>query len=292
LSGGFSFFTTSAKNMFDAVNLGAPSLAGGLDAVPVDTVPLKGFTGNMAYAGRTGLEIWHHMFRMTDGQTYIDNFTSWNNHMIGIEFHYASRVTVRNSTLIGNVAMPTGDGIYNNSFTSDMTYENLHAAGFRTGIVMPVRGRTVVMGGYYSAIDALYIEKGYDARRTVDILGNITFATLTPSQLQGQQQHKVYMSMNVNFANQANTDFDSFFTADQIYFRPVGSPMYRLYFYNQLRGVAPFSDAAVGFVPSEYLYLKNWELLQNYGKVFGGEMITNFDATEVAGIYGMVRQLN
>ncbi len=75
---GFIFFTASSKNLFDAVNLANPSLAKGHDAVPVGSVPLSQVKGNVAFNSGFGLEVWFHMTRMPEGETIIEDFTSWN----------------------------------------------------------------------------------------------------------------------------------------------------------------------------------------------------------------------
>jgi hypothetical protein len=290
-SGGFAYFTSSAKNLFDAVNLSDPALAGGKEAVPVDSVPLKGFSGNTAYAGRVGLEIWHSMFRMTDGQSYIDNFTSWNTAVSGIETFYSGRITVRNSTLIGNLSSPSGVGVFTNHFTQDITFQNLRAIGLSVGIIAPVRGATIVDGGYFAAVQGVYIEKGYDTRRVVDIRGAVTFAALSPAQLMGRRQYSVYLSLDVDYTDRALASPDSLFTAETILLRPTGSPVYRLYYFLQFKGVTPFTPAATAALPAGFVNLKNWQLQLLHGKVFGGEMVTNYDSFGLPTVYGMVRKI-
>lgn len=289
--GGFVYFTTSARNKFDAVNLSDPELAGGHETMPIDTVPMKQFSGNTAYGGRAGLEVWHHMSRLNDGQSYVDDFTSWNNHMAGIEFHYSGQVTIRNSTLVGSLTNPTGTAVATNRFTDDITIEHLHAAGFQIGILAPVRGSTIVYGGYFVAVQGIYIEKGYDARRYVDVSGPVTFAPLSASQLAGRTQYSMYMSMNVDFAEQAVQNPESFFARDVIFYRVDGEPAYELFYFNQMRGVAPFTAAAAGSVPANYLGLKNWQLQQTFGKMFNGAMVANFDSFERPGFYGLLQNL-
>ena len=289
---GFTFFTSSYKNQFDAVNLDDPSMAAGHEAVPVGVVPLKQFSGNTAYAGRVGVDFWHHMSRMNDGQTYIDDFTSWNNQVAGIEAHYTGRLTIRNATLIGDLANPTGTAFVSNRFTHDITFENLHAAGFEVGIMAPVRGATVVSGGYIAAIQAVYVEKGHDARRTVDIGGGVIFASLNASQLQGRRQYTVYMSTHIDYEVQWMSDPDSFFHPDVVTLRLNGQTAFRLYSHNQLRWTTPFNYSASGVVPDEYVNRRNSYFQDTGGKLFGGQIFTVGDFYERGNIFGIMTPLS
>ena len=289
LGAGFSYFTTSTKTKFDAINLDDPSLAGGQEAVPVDGIPLALFDGNTAYAAKSGVEVWHSQRNMTGDYSVIDNFTSWNTRMAGVEAHYSAWIEVRNATLIGNLTDFTGNGVTTNKFVHDMRFTNVTAVGWLVGIDAPVRRSTVINGGYFAAVQGVYVDKGYDEIRSITVTG-ATFSTLTPAQLQGRVQYDLYAagSYDVNdfFGDRVSILFD----ADDILFAPVGLPAVKVYFGSQLRTAVPFpSSQFSGLVPSEYLNKTNAQLTTEFGVAFNGESLDPATVLSMSRIYGYAR---
>jgi DNA polymerase III psi subunit len=286
----FFYFTQSTKVQFDAVNLTDPSLAGGRPFVPVGSVPLKRFEGNTAAAAKIGLEIWHHMTFMPDGVTAINDFTSWNSRISGMELHYVGRALVINPKLLGD-ELYTQTGIVTNRLTHDVTILRPYIAGFNIGIDMPVRRNTILYGGYIAAVQALFIEKGHDTLRTVSILGSINFARLTPSQLQGRVQQSIVLSGEYSFKYPFFQDrrVDSLLSQDRILVNFPGYFAGRLYYHEQTPFYMPFPAAtSTGYVPAEYLNKTNSQLASELGISFGGGLLPA-GLTTIAGVSGLVK---
>src|SRR5690606_35899662 len=119
----------SAKTLLMAEHLADPSVAAGNVAIPVGAAPLRKFSGNIAFAARVGLEIWHHQGLTTDGQSLIENFTAWNITDVGIDLHYSGRIAIRNSKLLGFYEFANGYGVMNNTLVHDLTLINNYIAG-------------------------------------------------------------------------------------------------------------------------------------------------------------------
>jgi len=289
---GFVYFTASSKALFDAVNLDDPSMAGKQKAVPVGSVPWKKFADNVSMASQIGLDVWFHQFNMTDGESVIDGFASWNSIHSGITLRYAGNITITNAKLIGNLEEFNGTGVATNSFVHDVTINNLTAIGFEIGVDVPVRRATVVNGAMIAAVQAFQIEKGYDTIRSVAILGQITISNPSALQLRGRTHWKVYLYERFDFQNSIGRRLDSYTSADQISWAPYGIAVKELYFHEQASWFTPFPTAtAAGYMPAGYLNLNNFQLSRDYGVAFGGQ-IAPADAISVAGIRGYVGPLD
>jgi hypothetical protein len=173
-----------------------------------------------------------------------------------------------------------------NSFTHDVTINNLTAIGFEVGVDVPVRRATVINGAMIAAVRAFQIEKGFDSIRNVAILGYVSISTPTALQLRGRTHWKVYLYERFDFQGSTGRRFDSYISADQIVWAPYGSAVQELYFNEQASWFAPFPAAtAAGHVPNDYLNLNNFQLSRDYGVAFGGQILPA-DAVAVAGIRG------
>lgn len=267
---GFVIYDASKVVLFDAVNLENPDLAGGQEAVPVGSVPIKNFYGNVAYTAPVALQVWRHMFGMTDGEGVIDSFFSWNTKG-GIDIRYSSHLRIRNATLVGNLTDFTGVGI-GTITTHDVVFENVRIEGFDSGIIVPTRRSAEIIGGYFRVVRGLVIEKGHDDIRAVSIISP-EFASLTTQQLSGRIQHDIYMSALKNFAN-VTTGQIEYFTEDRInYTTKVGNTV-RLFYAEQQPGFVPFlSSAAQGYVPSQYLNLTNQQLMNTFGLAISNRLV-------------------
>jgi hypothetical protein len=272
---GFVYFTSSGKVLFDAANLDDPTLAAGKITTPVGMVPLKASVGNTAYASKTGMEIWFHQTSMTDGESVIDQFTSWNSVIAGIDVWYSGHVTVRDALLINQDFK--GTGISSNSVTHDLAVVNCNILGFEIGIDAPVRRSTAIWGGYISAVTGVFIEKGHDSIRSVDIGGPITFAPLTSSQLLGRTQYRVFLSGEMNPEEFNMRKVESLVSSDRIRYAPAGSAPLALYYVEQYPYYIPFRSGAVaGYVPDEYLGKTNMQLKHDFGVMFGGRLTPTY----------------
>jgi hypothetical protein len=264
---GFAYFTSSSKSLFDAVNLDDPSLAAGLKAVPVGTVPLKRFAGNVSMTSRSGLEVWNHQMFMTDGESIIDNFVTWGTRNTGIELHYVGQLTIRNPLIVGELAAYYGVGIFSNHKTHDITIQNPRITGFEQGIVAPPRRANVITGGWISALQGIYVNGANDTVRTLHIDGT-QFLPATSAQLGGRQQQSIYLDGRVSFVERR---LAAMVAMDHITYVDAAGRGAVLHFLEQGGGQIPFlAGVADGYVPDAYIGRPNWELEQDYGIQLAG----------------------
>jgi len=283
----FNFFTTSSEVKFLAENIEDATLAAGRDLVPVGTVPLRRVDGNTAFASRSGLETWFHLTHMNDGQSYIDNFTSWNTNR-GIHNPYTGRTTIRNATIIGRTdgrGLQGGTAISRNNVTNQMTYEDVHIDGWRTGISVPVNRSTVISDGYFAAETAIHIATTHDTIRTVDIEGAPEFATLTEQQLRGHDQWDIFMDGEISLKNR---DVETYFSPDIVRLGTVRFNNHQVYYDRQAADFVPFTlETSPDWVPDELIGLTNTQLWEQYGIAPGGTVAPQ-DAVRVDRINGLV----
>ena len=282
-----NIFTTSSEAKFLAENLEDPAMAAGRDEVPVGTVPLRRVDGNITFASRSGLETWFHLTHMNDGQSFIDNHVSWNTSR-GIHNPYTGRTTIRNATIVGRTdgrGLHGGTAISRNNVTNQMTYENVHIDGWRTGISVPVNRSTVIRDGYFAAETAIYIATTHDTIRTVDIDGDPEFATLTDQQLRGDEQWDIFMDGAIDLENR---DLETYFSPDIVRLGTVRFNNHQVYYDKQAADFVPFTlETSPDWVPDELLGLTNTELWNQYGIAPGGTVAPE-DAIRIDRINGLV----
>ncbi|WP_428305276.1 G8 domain-containing protein [Lacipirellula sp.] len=286
LGAAFAYFTTSTKALLDADALADPALAAGNNAIPVGAAPIREFSGNVAFAARTGLEIWHLQGQMTDGVSLIDDFAAWNITEVGIDLHYTGHVTVRNSKLSSFYEYAFGYGVQSNSMVHDLVLVDNSIIGFAVGVEAPVRRSTAIIGGYIQAVQGVFVEKGHDTNRSVYISG-VTFGTLSASRLQGRTQQFVTMSGKYDFNDFLLRRLSSLYDGDSVTLVNNGQDL-NLYYEEQLPNFVPFpSSLAAGQVPTAYLNKTNAQLYAEFGISFAGEVVAN--AFRTVGINGLVR---
>ena len=280
----FNFFTTSSEAKFDTANMADPSLAAGRDKVPVGMVPLRKVDGNIAFGSRSGLETWFHQTNSNAGQSYIDNFTTWNVGR-GVFNPYTGRTTIRNATVIGNQDRPRGTAFGRNNVTNQMTYENVEALGWQVGIDVPVNRTTVIENGTFEAVQAIRISTAHDTLREVDIIGNPEFVTLSDSQLRGREQFDIFMNGN---ASMKNRDIETYFTPDIVRLGTVRFNDHQVYYHKQAADYVPFTEEnAPEWLPAELIGKTNTELWTEFGLAPAGTIAPE-DAVEVGRINGLV----
>ena len=282
---GFVFFTSSSMVRIDAEHVD-PSLTGGRDSVPVGVVPLKGVSGDVAFANRrNGLETWFHMTNMNDGQSVIEGFQAWNNGGSGMHTPYTGRTTISNAVLVGNQDRPRGTAISRNKVTNQMTYDNVTVDGWEVGIDVPVRRTSVINDGTFNAVRAIEIHSARDDLREVDINGDIDFRTLTDTQLRGREQFDIFMEGGIpsNFR-----DLEVLFTPDIVRIGTVHINGKQIYYDKQAANYVPFAaDNSPEWVPAELVGKTNAQLWSQYGIAPAGA-VAPADAVEMDRINGLV----
>ncbi len=282
----FIFFTASSKAEFSAANLDDPSLAAGRTSVPVGTVPLKRVSGNTAFASGAGLETWFHLTHMNDGQSFIDDMTTWNTDR-GIFTPYTGRTTIRDALVIGRTdgGWLWGTGIDRNNVTNNMTYENVQVVGWEVGISVPVNRSSVIRDGIFRNVRNIEIETAHDTLRTVDIVGDLEFLTLTPRELGGRLSFDVYLDGSIDIRNR---DIETYFSPDIVRLGTVRFNNHQVYYVKQAANYVPFpAGTDMTWLPPEIVGKTNTQLWAQYGIAPGG-IIAPADAVAVPRINGLV----
>jgi hypothetical protein len=291
----FIFFTESSEAQFEAANMVDPTLAAGHALVPVGSVPLRLVKDNLAFASGSGLETWFHMTNMTSGQSVIDGFTAWNTGR-PMFIPYTGRTTIQDVTLVGNRSNPWGTAIGRNSVTNNITYRNVHIAGFEVGIDVPVRRATIIEGGYFETIIGIEISTTVHKNRTVDI--NVDpetgedpeFAPLTTTQLHGHTQWEIFMDGTPQVKH---NDIETLFAPDVVRLGTVRLNGKQIYYLKQASDFVPFpsgatiGDGLAGLIPPELLGKTNQQLWAEFGLAPAG-VIAPPDAVQIPGINGLV----
>ena len=285
--GAFTIYTSSTKNLFDAVNLKDQSLAGGREAVPVGSVPFGAFAGNVAYGANTGVDIWRNLQVMNDRMSVVDGFFGWNISNVGIDIHYNGAVRVRNSVVLGDLQRYMGIGIRANFLTTGIVIENTELLGLELGVKAPVRQRTIIQGGAIAAVTGIEVEKGHAANRTVDISG-VRFTTLSAAALNGRVQRNIYLFGPYDFMLAPARRVESLYSEDVVHYTPLGGEEVRLYYEEQLPSFVPFTQQnAAGYVPSLWMNLTNQQLQTLFGIRLRGGMAPA-SAMRIPGVFGGV----
>lgn len=284
----YVYFTASSQTLFSSANLDDPSLAGGQDMTLVSVVPVKRFSGNVAYASGRGLEIWRHQLLMTDAPSVFENFTTWNLLHTHVDVIYSSQVTFRNFRLIGNVDAPSSLAISSNDLVGDMNFENTYAVGFFNGIDVPRLGTSRIEGGHFAAVRAVWVETARESTRTLLITDNPVFETLTPSQLAGRQQYDVYF---VDELGEPDSDLAGYFRQAEARLGTITLNGQQIYYTRQARNHILFpADAVPSGIPLELIGKTNHQLFNEFGiapagVVAPGDAVTS---SRISGLLGSV----
>jgi hypothetical protein len=300
---------------------------GGL-GVSVDpgNVPILGFQNNMALADGTGMETWFHQL----GATYPRNLGSMivglrvaNTRGTAMFDPYTNLVTVKDSTLIGNPARPSGVGMDRNSVTANFTYDNDTIRGFGLGIAIPVNGLDIVQGGTYQNKRNFEITTANSQTRTV-LLNDKTASdgstvvsplTFLPLPTAADETARINVDLRMSY-NPKDRDLSKLFNPDIIRMGTVwlnsfalngGTGPKQLYYYQQNGAFKPFPanddqgnpinyggpvydtfgnliDYTGIEVPPELLDLTNTQLFAAYGLAIGGT-VAPADAQDGMGTY-------
>jgi hypothetical protein len=163
--------------------------------------------------------------------------------------------------------------------------------GFEIGVDVPVRRQGVVYGGRIIAVQGLYVEKGYDTTRTVNIGGPLRVMSPTAAQLRGRMHYSVYAagSYDFEYPNFLDRRFDSLVSQDAIRVSINGTTPGQLYFYEQTPLYVPFpAESSLPYAPVGYVNKTNAELSAEFGSSYGGSLLPA-GVVAVPGIYGFLR---
>jgi Ca2+-binding RTX toxin-like protein len=254
----------SSEIQFLAENLDDPALAGGNAKLPVMSVPIKLFEGNVGYSSNTGLTVRYNLRNSLHGaRSLISDSTFWNN-TLGVALPYANRTTLRDLTVIVDPAANGGYGVEINGDTQNIYYESLRVEGYKVALHLPVIGNNVVDGGrYVSKIANVVINPANQAGMQVLIRGDIDFGSVAGSF--AKEVSMVFLTDNAS-ANPLLV-----FSRMAVTLQYGQYTNHRLYFPVQQASAVPFPIAIAG-VPAQYIGLTQQELLDRYGLAIAGEI--------------------
>jgi hypothetical protein len=290
---GFVYFTRGLVEKglgtarFDAHNLVDPTIAGGAELVEIGIVPIRLFLNNTTYASGTGFESWFHQLNSKHtSRSVVENLTVWNTRSgTGMFTPYTNQMTIKNSTILGNVNRPGGTGIGRNDVTRNMVYDNLRIEGWRTGIAVPVNGTNTIQNGTFNNVRAIEITTANSRSRVVNINGDIKFGTLSPLALKGETQYDIFLRSNFN---PMERDITRLFNPDVIRLGTVNYNGKQLYYLEQAADFVPFKvGEAAEYVPAEFLGKTNQQLWDQYGLAIGG-IVAPANATTDPRIRGLI----
>lgn len=251
--------TKSVAAKFLTSNLKDPSIAKGAKTVPVNSVPMNRFEGNVGYTSAIGLSVWYHLENALSSATGLfANSNFWNN-VNGVDLAYSNQVILRNLT-VARVAERApfsagSTGITANLMTRNVVYDNLTVTGHWRGVLVPRRGSTTVIGGTYQNHLDFHILTGAAAGRTVLLTGNISMSRL--------EMHSYYSF--------PDDPLSFVFTSDRITLNFGAFRNQRAYFTVQSPLAVPFPTAVAG-IPPAYVGKTSLALWTQYGVAIGGEL--------------------
>lgn len=160
LEPGLGFRTIPVSTLAD------PTIAPpGATTIPVGQVPLREFKNNVAFGVYDGFESHWLMFDAlpsNHGWSVVENFTVAGTSGAGVygkgmELVYTHQMTLKNVTVLGDLASPHGTGVSRNEDTRTIMYDHVHAEGWDIGINVPIHGANVIRAGIFNNKRNLYI---------------------------------------------------------------------------------------------------------------------------------------
>lgn len=273
-AGGFVFYTRGlieggVRQQFLAANLADPSIAFGAEKIDVGLVPVRQFTGNVAYASHYGLLTRYHLESATHNQSsYYENSNFWNNE-VGVYMPYTQHTVLRNLKLVTNALPKPFEAVSGNIATQNNTYENLTISGYYVGIELPRRGTSIINGGTFNTVTDILLYTAAMNDRAVYINGLPATTTIATVLTVAGWGHPV----------------DIFFVDDLIVFNS-GSVVQRIYFDSQKANYVPFPVARPD-APAAYIGLTNQQLWDQFGLTLGGAILPG-NAFKIPTIEGWV----
>ncbi|HVA45530.1 MAG TPA: G8 domain-containing protein [Pirellulales bacterium] len=228
-----------------------------------ESVPLAGFSGNIAAESTDGVELFLHLpitMPLAPGtQSVINDFTAWDV-TVGVNVgQWAGSIAIRNSSLAavpGFISKSVGVNI--SSYAGSVNAFNDQVVGFALGANSPAAGiDNTVSGGYWDDLTGFEITQQSSTTSSNRSLSYSGVAFGPDARLQYQwDSQRTYESTD------PNTDF----VPQQVYINGVEA-----YFANQGGNDVPFptSDANI---PDALIGLTNTQLMRQYGLAMEGEI--------------------
>ncbi|MCA1397019.1 G8 domain-containing protein [Bradyrhizobium sp. BRP56] len=255
---GYSFAEGGNRTYFNARNTDNRVNADVDGRISTSDVDLY-FARNHAAGSTDGVEIWNHkLLAPHPSQSLIEDITVWNVSRHALFIPYVRDTLIRNVYAYGGERhMDTDFAIGGNSQTENITFQNVTAERFPTGLVLPRRGINAVDGAFLRNRTNIMIESANRPFRVVT-LRNIH----VPSE--GATTNFDLKDMAVP----ANGDVAMLFENDRIFWNDSAGKTFRLYFGSQNENFVPFANSG----PTDLKGLTSGEIKARFGVAFGGQL--------------------
>ena len=212
----------------------------------------------------------------------------WETRSAGIAITYGVNTVVRNTILLGSdpiacreLSAPFGRaseceysaGITSEGTTRNLLIENVHVAGFLTGIGVPSRGTTRISKSSLDNRFNILLHPAHQPGRKTIVVGN-TFARHENG---GEDYHLVQNGPLFH------GDISMLFERDPLIVEDARFPGKTIYRLNQYPTAVPFRDSGIPELDGKTAD----QIRREYGLAIGGVLAPD-DATQIAGIGGLV----
>jgi hypothetical protein len=268
---GFIYFTRALEfggqpAMYLAANLPDPSIANGAASIAVDFVPVREFSGNVAYASGTGVMLRYNLRDAThNAQSVLEDSIFWNNGT-GVSVPYSENTILKDLVVLNDFSQMGAYGVVGNGESKDITYDNLYVSGYTIGIDVARRGYSIVKGGSFATKYGIVVRPAAQSGRTVLIQGQIA---MLPMAMPGTQ---VEVDMRFDTATLNGEDYAPI---DHLFYSSTTTLNYgpyhdqQLYYAAQAANAIPF-PVAEPQIPNEYIGLTTLQLRNQFGLTVGG----------------------
>ncbi|MCP1975265.1 G8 domain-containing protein [Bradyrhizobium elkanii] len=255
---GYAFAEGNNRTYFDARNTDNRVNADAEGRISTSDVDLY-FARNYVAGSTDGVEIWNHkLLAPHPSQSLIEDITVWNVSRHALFIPYVRDTLIRNIYAYGGERhMDTDFAIGGNSQTENITFQNVTAERFPTGLLLPRRGINTVDGAFLRNRTNIMIESANRPFRMV-ALRNIH----VPSE--GATTNLDLKDMAVP----SNGDVAMLFENDRIFWSDSAGKTFRLYFGSQNETFVPFADKG----PADLKGLTSGEIRARFGVAFGGQL--------------------
>lgn len=264
----------------------------------VADIPLRTFSGNVAFASASGYESWFSLQSTTlNVRTVIDHFKVFDVTGDAIFTPYTSRNTfsqVSVSSPVDWAGQPAGfisTGFARNDRTAGIIYDHVNAQGFRIGINAPVVGTSSIIGGVFNNLQNITVTTTDSDTRVLNVndaspSDPVVFLDNLKTVVNGHsipaKQYDIYLQANwMPLFN----DITRNFSKDVIKIGLVSHNGQQVYYKEQAYDFVPYPSATwlaqnptstkhgplvAAWVPVELQDQTNAQLYAQYGLAIGG----------------------
>ena len=249
------------------------------DRVAPPTIPFR-FSRNIAAHSGRGVEIWHtNSIAAHDVQSIVEDCALWDMKSAGMSMSYGVNTVVRNSILLGSDPVGCSEGACEGSIgiigdgrTRNLIIENVHVAGFSTGIRIPLRGTTTISQSYFDNKYNILIYPAQQPGRRTTIADN----TFEKHRNGGEDYHLLQGGL-------FHGDVSMLFERDRLIVDDRRFPGKTIFRPEQRADAVPFRDSGIPELDGKTA----GQIRREYGLAIGGGLAPD-DAIDMPGIGGLV----